>query len=114
MKLAIVTVRSSHGRIRFIEKTGAVYSLARLNMKTFGPATPLRFDVQEWRRHHGKDASFSDRESWDILDFGYWYVDDKGDIGYEPPAEDWRALIVELNKESRREERRGEENGHAT
>ena len=105
MKLALVTVRSSHGRIRFIEKTGAVYSLARLNMKTFGLATPLLFDVQEWRRHHGKDVSFSDRESWDILDFGYWYVDDKGGIGYEPPAEDWRAL----NKESRREE-----NGHAT
>ena len=109
MKLALVTVRSSHGCIRFIEKTGAVYSLARLNTKTFGPATPLRFDVQEWRRHHGKDVSFSDRKSWDILDFGYWYVDDKGDIGYEPPDEDWRALIVELNKESRREE-----NGHAT
>ena len=105
MKLALVTVRSSHGRIRFIEKTGAVYSLARLNMKTFGLATPLLFDVQEWRRHHGKDVSFSDRESWDILDFGYWYVDDKGGIGYEPPAQDWRAL----NKESRREE-----NGHAT
>ena len=85
-------IRSSHGIIEIETATGLVVSLLELDLATFGRTNvPVRFDIEEWYRRYPK-RSLADRESWDILDFGYWYYDHAHamHVKYEEPAEDWR------------------------
>lgn len=51
----------------------------------------VRIDVDEWRAHYPGESLESSTQ--DILDFGYWYRDANGVEHYEPPCDDWRALL---------------------
>jgi len=44
----------------------------------------IRFDVEEFEAFRGYGVIPGDK--YNILDFGYWYINDSGDIGYESPC----------------------------
>jgi hypothetical protein len=98
-------IRSSHGSIEIETATGLVVNLLELDLATFGRTNvPVRFNIEEWYRRY-PTRSLEDRESWDILDFGYWYYDHAHamHVKYEEPDEEWREdrrLAVEQDLQS--------------
>jgi hypothetical protein len=54
-----------------------------------GDLRPIRqFDLVEWREHY--PGEYLTGGSYDILDFGYWYLTESGTLSYEIPAILWR------------------------
>ena len=89
---------SSAGTLAFDPETGGVRRQALT--EDYEKIQILCVDVAEWRhRYPGEKVA----NSHDILDFGYWYEDEDGNIRYEPPAEGWR-----LDRERLREEENSE------
>jgi hypothetical protein len=85
-------IRSSHGSIEIETTTGIVVNLLELDLASFGRANvPVRFNIGEWYCRY-PTRSLEERESWDILDFGYWYYDPAHAmrVKYEEPCEEWR------------------------
>lgn len=92
----LYTVKSSHGTIT-ITKSGSPFYPAELLEPDSEDGKHLvsvtRFNVDEWKKYWGKmnlDAQL------DILDLGYWYVQD-GVEKYEEPNMTWRKDCAEQN-----------------
>lgn len=50
--------------------------------------TAFAFDIREWEEYWGK--KFEDAGDLNILDLGFWWVDEHGKIRYESPELSWR------------------------
>lgn len=80
--LTVAIITSSHGEFE-IDKSGLVLK-RNLDDCEECPEylTISKFDMDEWKRYWNLPA----QDSYDILDLGYWYGDNK----YEEPHIDWR------------------------
>ena len=76
-------VISSHGVIVANPESGEVEKVvSRCNCGECGLDDILKFDVEEYRKHHNAELP----DTVDILDIGYWEKNGE----YEEPCHDWR------------------------
>ncbi|MFA7254342.1 MAG: hypothetical protein WC107_07405 [Patescibacteria group bacterium] len=89
------TLRSSHGTITADADTGVV-SYTSLSDE-WSDELPAKIDVEEWRNHYFGETLQGEH---DVLDFGYWYTDEKtGELAYSGPDEEWRELREQMRQE---------------
>jgi hypothetical protein len=85
------TVGSSHGTLSI--NSGGLVTRQRANNPNDEEGKAFLsielFDIAEWKAYWRKELP----SHFDILDLGYWYVED-GERRYEPPAADWRKNIA--------------------
>ena len=85
-----ISIMCDGGNIRICSKTG--------NVKDHGGVEPylwaFKFDLYEYRRQYPNNGNVL---YIDILDIGYWYVDAKLNVQYEPADLIFRRELTEVN-----------------
>lgn len=82
--MTYVLINSSNGIIVAYANSGSLRSIATFS----GCELPdiQKIDLDEWRETYGGDVP----AELDILDVGYWYLNDAQESCYQQPEYEWR------------------------
>lgn len=97
----ICQVNSSHGDINCDKITGEIVGFDWLCGCEECEKSPLtnivKVDLDECRKWYADQGrSCENHQYFDILDVGYWYKVDGGELVYEPPTAAHRAHVIEM------------------
>lgn len=90
--LMTLTIFGNYGTIEACRHTGKVLSYTPEEDEESSYDDIVKIDVKELLDHYG-ELEVATPQNWDILDVGFWFADERGQVTYCDPELDWREMI---------------------
>lgn len=88
MTTAFIIIYGNHGKLTVGKITGIVYEYNPIDNNSNNYDNIIKFNLNEYQKNY--EITLQGNERIDILNIGYWFIDNNGNRCYEVPVHDWK------------------------